>query len=177
VRFTQLEIAGAWLIDIEPHEDERGFFARTYCVREFAEHRLVTTIAQCSTSFNAKRGTVRGMHYQAEPHAEEKVVRCTAGAIFDAIVDIRPTSSTYLRWLGIELTARNHRMLYIPAGLAHGFQTLEDNTEVFYQISVDHEPAASRGIRWTDPALDIAWPIRDDVTVSRRDTSFPGVHG
>jgi len=177
VRFTQLEIGGAWLIEIEPHEDERGFFARTYCAREFAQHGLVTTIAQCSTSFNAKRGTVRGMHYQAEPHAEEKVVRCTAGAIFDVIVDLRPRSPTYLRWLGLELTAKNHRMVYIPAGLAHGFQTLEDDTEVIYQISVDYEPAASRGIRWTDSELDIAWPIRDGVTVSPRDTSFPGVHG
>jgi dTDP-4-dehydrorhamnose 3,5-epimerase len=175
VRFTELELAGAWRIDIEPHRDDRGFFARTYCAREFTEHGLVPDVAQCSTSFNAKRGTVRGMHYQLAPHAEEKVVRCTAGAIFDVIVDIRPDSRTYSRWCGLELSAENRRMLYIPTGFAHGFQTLTDNAEVLYQISVEYAPGASRGIRWTDPSLNIAWPITAGVIVSERDASFPGV--
>jgi len=177
MRFTPLNLAGAYLIDVELLRDERGFFARTYCAREFTAHRLVPVIAQCSTSFNAKRGTVRGMHYQAQPHAEEKVVRCTSGAIFDVIVDIRPESPTYLHWHSVELTAKNHRMLYIPAGFAHGFQTLVDDTEVNYQISVDYAPAASRGIHWTDPALNIAWPFRNGVIVSERDAAFPGVYG
>jgi dTDP-4-dehydrorhamnose 3,5-epimerase len=177
MRFTQLELAGAWLIDIEPHADERGFFARTYCAQEFEEHGLVPVIAQCSTSFNARRGTVRGMHYQAAPHSEEKVVRCTAGAIFDVIVDIRPDSPTYSQWRSVALTAENRRMLYVPAGFAHGFQTQADNTEVLYQISVEYAPTSSHGIRWTDPSLNIAWPIRDGVIVSERDASFPGVRG
>ena len=175
MRFTELELAGAWLIEIEPHRDERGFFARTYCAREFEEHGLVSMIAQCSTSFNAKRGTVRGMHYQTAPHAEEKVVRCTAGSIFDVIVDIRPDSPMYARWCGVELSAVNRRMLYIPVGFAHGFQTLTDDAEVLYQISTEHAPAASHGIRWTDPSLNIAWPITEGVIVSERDASFPSM--
>jgi dTDP-4-dehydrorhamnose 3,5-epimerase len=175
MRFTELKLAGAWLIEIEPRRDERGFFARTYCSREFAEHGLVSMIAQSSTSFNVRRGTVRGMHYQAAPHAEEKVVRCTAGSIFDVIVDIRRESSTYSQWLSIELTAENRRMLYIPAGFAHGFQTLTDDAEVLYQISTEYAPQASHGIRWTDPSLNIAWPITAGVIVSERDASFPGI--
>jgi dTDP-4-dehydrorhamnose 3,5-epimerase len=177
MRFTELELAGAWLIEIEPHWDERGFFARTYCAREFAEHDLVPVIAQSSTSFNAKRGTVRGMHYQAAPHSEEKVVRCTAGSIFDVIVDIRPDSPTYSRWCGVELTGENRRMLYVPAGFAHGFQTLTGDTEVLYQISAEYAPEASHGIRWADPSLNIAWPITAGVIVSERDASFPDLGG
>ena len=177
MRFTQLEIAGAWLIDIEPHEDERGFFGRTYCVREFAEHGLVSTIAQCSTSFNAKRGTLRGLHYQAAPHEEAKVVRCTAGSMFDVIVDVRAESRTYGEWRGVELSAANHRMVYIPPGVAHGFQTTEDSTEVFYQISVEHAASASRGIRWNDPQLAIEWPSCDHRIISMRDAAFLGLAG
>jgi dTDP-4-dehydrorhamnose 3,5-epimerase len=177
VRFTQLEIGGAWLIDIEPHDDERGFFARTFCAREFAEHGLVTTIAQCSTSFNAKRGTLRGLHYQVAPHEEAKVVRCTSGAIFDVVVDLRASSATYGEWRSVELSARNRRMLYIPPGVAHGFQTTEDETEVYYQISTEYVADASRGVRWDDPALGIEWPPPDDRIISQRDSTYPSVGG
>lgn len=177
MRFTELDLAGAYLIDIESHHDDRGFFARTFDAREFSECGLFATVAQCSTSFNARRGTLRGLHYQAAPHEEAKVVRCTAGAIFDVIVDIRPESPTYAEWRSAELTSENHRMLYIPPGFAHGFQTLEKNVEVFYQISVEYVPTAGRGIRWDDPALGITWPINDGVIISARDAAFPGVHG
>ena len=173
MRFTQLEIAGAWLIDIEPHEDERGFFARTYCVREFAEHGLVGTIAQCSTSFNARRGTLRGLHYQVAPNEEAKVVRCTSGAIFDVVVDLRASSTTYGKWRSAELSANNRRMLYIPPGVAHGFQTTEDETEVYYQISTEYVAEASRGIRWDDPVLAIDWPLLRGPIISERDRSYP----
>jgi dTDP-4-dehydrorhamnose 3,5-epimerase len=177
LRFTQLDLAGAYLIDVEPHSDDRGFFARTFCTREFLDHGLDATIAQCSSSFNIRRGTLRGMHYQATPHEETKVVRCTSGRIFDVIVDLRPDSTTYANWHGVELSSDNHRMLYIPAGFAHGFQTLEDNSEVFYQISVDYVPSASRGIRWNDPSLAIEWPIIEGITISERDSALPGIHG
>jgi len=172
MRFTELELAGAWLIEIEPHRDERGFFARTYCAREFEEHGLVSMIAQCSTSFNAKRGTVRGMHYQTVPHAEEKVVRCTAGSIFDVIVDIRPDSPMYARWCGVELSAVNRRMLYIPVGFAHGFQTLSDNAEVHYLISAFYEPSTARGLRYNDPTFAIDWPLPISV-ISAKDEAWP----
>jgi dTDP-4-dehydrorhamnose 3,5-epimerase len=177
LRFTQLDLAGAYLIDVEPHADDRGFFARTFCTREFLDHGMDATIAQCSSSFNLRRGTLRGMHYQAMPHEETKVVRCTSGKIFDVIVDLRPGSTTYGRWHGVELTSENHRMLYVPAGFAHGFQTLEDNSEVFYQISVDYVPSAARGIRWNEPSLAIKWPITQGITISERDAALPGIHG
>jgi dTDP-4-dehydrorhamnose 3,5-epimerase len=173
--FTELAIAGAFLIDVEPHRDDRGFFARTFCSDEFEKRGLVSTIAQCSTSFNAIRGTLRGMHYQAAPHEETKVVRCTAGAIFDVIVDLRSESAMFGKWVRAELTAFNHRMLYIPKGVAHGFQTMEDNTEVYYQISTSFVSEAARGIRWDDPSLDIPWPLRDSKVISPRDESFPYV--
>jgi dTDP-4-dehydrorhamnose 3,5-epimerase len=173
VKFTESPIAGAFLIDVEPHQDERGLFARTYCAREFDEHGLVSTVMQCSTSFNAKRGTLRGLHYQAAPYEEAKLVRCTAGAIFDVMVDLRTDSATYRKWYGVELTASNRRMLYIPRGMAHGFQTIEDNVEVFYQISVDYVPEASRGVRWDDPILSIQWPERSAAILSERDRSYP----
>jgi dTDP-4-dehydrorhamnose 3,5-epimerase len=173
MRFSKLDIDGAYLIDIEPHEDERGFFARTYCAREFQKHGLVATIAQCSTSFNTRRGTLRGLHYQAAPHEEAKVVRCTAGAIFDVLVDLRVKSPTNRRWQSAELSASNRRMVYIPPGVAHGFQTLEDNTEVFYQISVEYVASLSRGIRWDDPQLAIGWPLVNEKILSPRDAGFP----
>ena len=172
MRFTQLDIAGAYVIDLEPHRDARGFFARTFCAREYEKRGLVATFAQCSTSFNVRRGTLRGMHYQVAPHEEAKVVRCTAGSIVDVIVDMRAGSPTYARWCSTELTARNRRTLYIPPGIAHGFQTLEDDTEVFYQISLEYVPSAARGIRWNDPQLGIEWPICDPV-LSPRDAAFP----
>jgi dTDP-4-dehydrorhamnose 3,5-epimerase len=177
LRFTELNLAGAYLIDIAPQTDKRGFFARTFCTRDFHDHGLGTTIAQCSSSFNLRRGTLRGMHFQATPHEETKIVRCTSGSIFDVIVDLRPGSTTFGEWHGVELTSENHRMLYIPAGFAHGFQTLDDNSEVFYQISVEYVPSASRGIRWNDSSVGIEWPITDGITISERDAALPGIHG
>jgi dTDP-4-dehydrorhamnose 3,5-epimerase len=175
LRFTELGLAGAYLIELERHEDERGHFARTFCRSEFLHHGLETTIAQCSSSFNIRRGTVRGMHFQAAPHEECKLVRCTSGRIFDVIVDLRPGSATFTKWHGVELTRDNHRMLYIPAGFAHGFQTMEDNSEVFYQVSEEYVPSVSRGIRWNDATLGIKWPITEGLTISERDAALPVV--
>ena len=160
------------MIEMEPHRDERGYFARTWCREEFKAHSLNPNLAQCSTSFNRHRGTLRGVHYQIEPHAEAKLVRCTRGAIYDLIVDLRPESETFKRWLAVELSADNLLMLYVPEGFAHGFQTLEDNSEVFYQISEVYHPESSRGIRWDDPAFDFRWPIEERI-MSERDKEFP----
>jgi dTDP-4-dehydrorhamnose 3,5-epimerase len=175
MRFTELDIGGVYLIDLEPHMDQRGFFARTFCVREFAQQGLITAIAQCNTSFNARRGTLRGLHYQSAPHEEAKVVRCTSGSVFDVVVDLRPDSLTRGKWVSAELSGTNRRMLYIPPGVAHGFQTIEDNTEVFYQISTDYVSSAARGIRWDDPLLAIDWPLREERIISERDAAFPGL--
>ena len=164
---------GTYVIEPERLEDERGFFARTWCQREFQNYGLNLTIVQCSVSFNRRKGTLRGMHYQAAPKAEAKVVRCTRGAIYDVIVDIRPGSATFKKWVATELTAENHRMHYIPEGLAHGFQTLEDETEVFYEISEFHAPECARGFRWDDPVFDIDWPPASERIISDRDRNFP----
>lgn len=172
MKFTELPLEGAYLIEIKLLEDERGFFARNWCRDEFDERGLKTEIAQCSTSFNRKKGTLRGMHYQAQPHEETKIVRCTRGSVYDIIVDIRPFSPTYKKWLSFELTADNRKSLYIPAGFAHGFQTLEDETELFYQISEPYRAELARGIRWNDPAFDFRWPI-ESLIISERDRSFP----
>lgn len=172
MKFTETPLKGAFLLEMEPHRDERGFFARTWCRQEFEAHHLNPNLAQCSTSFNKRRGTLRGLHYQDDPHAEAKLVRCTRGAIYDLIVDVRPGSATFKQWLSVELTADNLLMLYIPEGFAHGFQTLEDDTEVFYQISEFYHPECSRGIRWNDPLFDFRWPIEARV-MSERDESFP----
>jgi dTDP-4-dehydrorhamnose 3,5-epimerase len=165
-------LAGAYVIDIERRPDERGFFARVYCAEEFAAQGLGPELRQCSVSYNARKGTLRGMHYQAAPHAEHKLVRCTAGAIFDAIVDIRPASPTYRRWFGTELSAENRRSLFIPPGFAHGFLSLTDGAEVYYMISVAHAPESSRGLRWNDPAFAIEWPFAPTV-LSARDAAYP----
>ena len=172
MKFSPTALAGACIIDIEPVPDERGFFARSWCREEFARHGLNPDLAQCSISFNKKRGTLRGMHYQAEPHEETKVVRCTRGAIYDVIVDLRPESSTFRKWIAVELSADNRRMLYIPAGLAHGFQSLTDDTEVFYQISAPYHPESARGARWDDPAFGIEWPVAERV-ISDKDRQYP----
>ncbi len=172
MKFIETELKGAYIIEPEHLEDERGFFARTFCEQEFAAHGLEIRFVQCSVSFNRRKGTLRGLHYQAAPHAEVKLVRCTAGAAFDVVVDIRPGSPTYKRWLGVELSSGNHKMLYIPEGFAHGFQSLEDRTELFYQISKAHAPEAARGIRWDDPAIGISWPMKP-LVVSARDQGFP----
>jgi len=173
--FTESPIAGAYVVDPERLIDERGHFARTYCAREFAEHRIDPAIAQCSSSFNTRGGTLRGMHYQAEPYAEAKLVRCTHGAIHDVVLDLRPDSSTYLQWYATELSEDNGRALFVPTGCAHGFQTLRDRSEVLYQISVPYEPTAARGARWDDPAFAIAWPEPPPGgrAISPRDASYP----
>ncbi len=173
--FRETALPGAFVIDLEKRGDERGFFARTWCRREFQEHGLDTDIAQCSVSFNARRGTLRGLHYQAPPHGEVKLVRCTRGAVYDVIVDLRPESPTFLGWLAVELAAESGRMLYVPERFAHGFQTLVDGTEVAYQISEYYTPEAGRGVRWDDPALGIEWPDVDERTISEKDRSWPDV--
>lgn len=172
MKFTESILKGAFVIEPERVEDERGFFARTFCRREFEAHRLNPDLAQCSISFNRKRGTLRGMHYQAPPHAETKIVRCTRGAIHDVILDLRPQSPTFRRWVAVELSAENRLMLYISEGLAHGFQTLADATEVSYQMSEFYSLDHARGLRWNDPAFAIAWPISATI-ISERDQSHP----
>jgi len=172
--FTELALKGAFLIEPERQEDERGFFLRTFCIEEFAARGLNPTIAQCSVSFNRRRGTIRGLHYQAPPHEEAKLVRCTAGAVFDVIVDIRPGSATFGQWCSVELTADNRRMVYIPQGSAHGFQTLADSTELLYQLSTPYVEAAARGVRWNDPELAIAWPL-PVTALSTRDERLPSL--
>jgi dTDP-4-dehydrorhamnose 3,5-epimerase len=172
VRFTETEIHGAFIIDLEPHADDRGFFARTFCAREFAEHGLTTTIAQANGSFNRRRGTLRGLHYQDERAPEAKLVRCISGAIFDVLVDMRPDSPTYLRHVGVELSAANRRQLFIPELCAAGYQTLADDTEVAYQVSAFYTPESERGMRYDDPLLGIAWPL--PVTeISAKDAAWP----
>jgi len=172
MRFTPAPLPDAWIVELDKIEDPRGYFARTWCAREFQEHGLGDTLVQCSTSFNVRRGTLRGLHYQAAPHAETKLVRCTRGAIFDVIADVRPASPTFLRWFGLELTEANGRMLYIPKGFAHGFQTLVDDSEIFYQMDEYWEPAAGRGIRWDDPLLGVEWPLEPTV-ISDKDRLYP----
>jgi dTDP-4-dehydrorhamnose 3,5-epimerase len=170
--FTESPLPGAYLVDLELLSDERGFFARSYCADEFASRDLGAPLQQCSVSYNARKGTLRGLHYQAAPHEEHKLVRCTAGAIFDVIVDIRPQSEHYRRWFGTELSARNRRALFIPPGFAHGFLTLSDEAEVYYMISVAHSPGHANGYRWSDPAFGIQWPFSPSV-ISARDAAYP----
>jgi dTDP-4-dehydrorhamnose 3,5-epimerase len=159
MKFTETKLAGAFIVEPEPREDTRGFFARTFCAREFAEKGLSSGFVQCSVSMTRERGAVRGLHYQIAPAAEAKLVRCVAGALLDVIVDLRPESKTYLQHVGVELTARNRRALYVPEMFAHGFQTLESDTEVFYQISAFFAPDLARGLRFDDPKLAIKWPL------------------
>ena len=173
MKFTPTKIAGVWLIEMERHEDERGWFARSWCAEEFAARGLNSQLAQCSVSFNKKKGTLRGMHWQAAPHAEAKLVRCTRGAIYDVALDLRPDSQTYRRWFATELTADNGRALYIPEGCAHGFQTLADDSEVFYQIAGAYHATSSRGVRWDDPVFGITWPDAAERHLSVRDQTYP----
>lgn len=163
---------GAFLIDLEKREDPRGFFARTYCEREFDSHGLKSRFVQCNTSFNKFKGTLRGMHFQSAPYEEAKLIRCIAGAIFDAIIDLRQDSSTFREHFAAVLSAENGRMLYIPEGFAHGFQTLKDDTEVFYQMSEFYSPEHARGVRWNDPAFGIEWPAGNRIIIDR-DKSYP----
>jgi dTDP-4-dehydrorhamnose 3,5-epimerase len=173
MRFRELELPGAYLVELDRIEDERGFFARTFCREEFAEHGLETELVQANTAFNRKAGTLRGLHFQAEPHEETKLVRCTRGAVYDVIVDLRPGSATYTRWVGVELTAENDTQLYVPRGFAHGYQTLVDDTETSYLMGAAYEASAARGVRWDDPAFGIDWPETAEQTISERDRTWP----
>jgi dTDP-4-dehydrorhamnose 3,5-epimerase len=170
--FSPLDLEGAYAIDVERQSDTRGYFARTYCATKFAALGLNTEWAQCGASFNRHKGTVRGLHYQAAPFSEIKLIRCTRGAVFDVVVDIRPRSATFGHWQGLELSAENARLVYVPEGFAHGFQTLTDDAELFYQISTPYRPEASAGIRFDDPALGIRWPLPVSC-LSERDARLP----
>jgi dTDP-4-dehydrorhamnose 3,5-epimerase len=175
MKFVETPLKGAFIIKLKPNNDERGFFARSWCKNEFTEFGLNSNLAQCNISFNHKRGTLRGMHFQQKPYEEAKLIRCTAGAMYDVIVDLRPTSNTFLHWFGIELTGLNRDMLYVPESFAHGFQTLENNTEVFYQMSQFYSPKSSSGFLWNDPLIDIKWP--GPVTlISDKDKNNPRLH-
>jgi dTDP-4-dehydrorhamnose 3,5-epimerase len=172
VIFTETPLRGAFVIEPEPHEDARGLFARTWCRRELEARGLETRIAQCSASFNKRKVTLRGMHYQVPPAAETKIVRCTRGSLYDVIIDLRPDSPTFTRHFAVVLAADNRKMVYVPVGFAHGFQTLEDATEVFYQISEFYAPEHARGVRWNDPIFGISWPDDERILVER-DASYP----
>jgi dTDP-4-dehydrorhamnose 3,5-epimerase len=174
MRFRETAIPGVWVIDVEPASDERGLFARTFDAALFAERRLGAEFVQCSTSFNDRAGTLRGLHYQAPPHGEQKIVRCTAGAIFDVLVDLRPDSATHTRWEAVELSSDNRRAVHVPRGVAHGFLTLADASEVLYMMDTPHRPEAARGVRWDDPCFAIEWPnSRGELIISDRDRSYP----
>jgi dTDP-4-dehydrorhamnose 3,5-epimerase len=172
VRFRDTKVAGVYLIEPEPVADERGFFARVFCREEFAAHGLNPDLAQGNISYNHAKGTLRGLHYQAAPHEEAKLVRCTRGAIWDVALDLRPGSPTYLAWAGFELSDANRAMLYVPEGCAHGFLTLAEGAEVAYQMSVPYAPAAGRGVRWDDPVFGIDWP-GEVMVINQRDASYP----
>src|SRR5437016_1465561 len=172
MKFSCTTLDGLWLLELEPREDERGFLARTFCEREFAEHGLNTRWPQCNLTLTKKRGTIRGMHFQAEPRPEIKLIRCAVGAIYDVLVDVRQDSPTFGKWEGFELTSANRKMLYAPAGVAHGFQTVVDDAEVFYHMSDFYVPELVRGVRWDDPEVGIKWPISDAV-LSEKDKRLP----
>lgn len=174
--FTKTKLIGAYLIELEKNEDERGFFARNWSEREFAEHGLVCNFLESNISFSRRKGTLRGMHYQAAPYGQVKLVRCTSGAIYDVIIDLRSDSPTFKRWTAVELTAQNHLTLYVPLGFAHGFQTLADESEVTYQVSSVYHPESSTGIRWNDPAFGISWPDGERVIIAR-DRDYPDFVG
>ena len=171
MKFLETTLPGAFLIDLVPQYDERGFFARSFCRDEFAGRDLHVDFVQCNISFNLARATLRGMHYQAAPHEEVKLIRVTAGAVFDVIVDIRPASPAFGKWFGVELSAKQHRMLYVPKGIAHGFVTLSDASEVFYQMGNSYHPKSARGFRWDDPFFKIRWPVEPSV-ISERDSGY-----
>ena len=173
MKLVPTELAGAYVVELEPLGDERGWFARTFDAAMFDELGLDARVSQCNTSFNRQAGTLRGMHFQAEPHGEAKLVRCTRGAIYDVIVDVRPASATRGRWVGVELRAGGMTSLFVPAGLAHGFQTLEDDSEVHYQMSYHYVPDAARGVRWDDPAFGIVWPEAAERVINERDRTYP----
>ena len=170
--FQETKLAGAFVIQPEKRKDDRGFFARTFCREEFLAHGLNPAVSQCNVSFNKRSGTLRGMHYQISPFAETKLVRCISGAIFDVIIDLRESSETFTQYFALELSAPSGNMLYIPEGFAHGFQTLRDDTEVFYQMSQPYAPDSARGVRWDDPAFAIQWPAAERI-ILERDRNYP----
>jgi len=172
VILNETSLKGAFVIEPERVEDERGFFARTYCRDSFLSHGLNPNLAQCNISFNRRKGTLRGMHFQIKPHEESKLVRVTRGAVYDVIIDLRSGSPTFRKWVAVELSADNRSLLYIPEGFAHGFQTLQDETEVFYQMSEFYHPQSARGVRWDDPAFGIEWPIYEKI-ISKKDRQYP----
>jgi dTDP-4-dehydrorhamnose 3,5-epimerase len=171
--FNKTKLDGAYIVEMEPIGDNRGFFARAWCTKEFESFGLIAQFVQANLTYSPERGTVRGLHYQIAPHQEVKLVRCTRGATYDVIVDLRPESPTYKEWLAIELTADNHKMIYIPAGFAHGYQILMDDTEVFYQVGQFYAPQYERGARWNDPAFGIEWPIASPLILSEKDRNWP----
>jgi dTDP-4-dehydrorhamnose 3,5-epimerase len=170
--FHETKLQGVFEIHLDPKPDERGFFARAWCQEEFASHRLNPRVVQCSVSFNVRKGTLRGLHYQAVPYPETKVVRCTRGALYDVVLDLRPQSPTFKDWMAVVLTATNRRMVYVPEGCAHGFLTLEDETEVFYQMSEFYHAECAQGVRWDDPAFQIVWP-GEVAVIAARDRTYP----
>lgn len=172
MKFRETPLAGAWIIELDRIEDERGFFARSWCRREWTDLGLNPNLVQCNIAWNRRKGTLRGMHWQDDPHAEAKLVRCTRGAIYDVILDLRPNSPTWKQWFAIELSAHNRTSLYIPEGFAHGMQTLQDDTEVFYQMSEEYHPECARGVRWNDSAFGIQWPDAERI-ITAKDESFP----
>ncbi|MDT4969336.1 MAG: dTDP-4-dehydrorhamnose 3,5-epimerase [Acidobacteriota bacterium] len=176
MEFIPTKLKGAFIIEPIRLEDERGFFARTWSQREWEAQDLNPRLVECNISFNRKKGTLRGLHYQAAPDAQAKLVRCTLGSVYDVIVDLRPDSATFKKWFAAELTAENRRMLYVPEGLAHGFQTLEDDSEVFYQMSAYYAPESAAGIRWNDPAFGVEWPLPVEV-IAPRDASYKDIDG
>lgn len=172
MNFIKTEIEGLYVVELNKLGDERGFFARAWCEKEFAGKNLTSRMVQANTSYSKNRGTLRGLHYQVSPHEEAKLMRCIKGAIFDVAVDLRPDSKTYKKWFGIELTESNRRMLFIPEGFAHGYQTLVEDTEVFYMSSAFYASEAERGLRWNDPAIAIKWPITDNLNITDKDRSW-----
>jgi dTDP-4-dehydrorhamnose 3,5-epimerase len=175
--FTKTGLVDVYLIDLEKREDERGFFARAWCQNEFEEHGLDSKIVQANIAFTKKKGTLRGMHYQVAPYEETKLVRCIRGAIYDLVIDLRPKSPTYKQSFGVELTPENHKMLCVPKGFAHGYLTLEDNTEVLYQVSQFYAPGAEQGIRWNDPEFKLKWPLSENLLISEKDRNWPDFTG
>ena len=169
--FIETKLKGAFVIELQRLEDDRGFFARTFCHKEFQEHNLNTSIVQSNISYNKKKGTLRGLHMQLPPHQESKLIKCISGAIYDVIVDMRQESVTFQQWISVELNSENHKMLYVPEGFAHGFITLKDATEVSYQMNQFYKPGVEKGFRWDDPALQISWPMTPQV-ISEKDRSF-----
>jgi dTDP-4-dehydrorhamnose 3,5-epimerase len=177
VIFEETKLPGAFVIDVERREDERGFFGRTFCVDEFSQHGLETGLVQANVSWNPRQGTLRGMHFQRAPHAEVKIVRATRGAVHDVIIDLRPDSPTYTQWIGVDLTAENRRALYVPEGFAHGFQTLVPDCEVHYLVTEVYTPEAEGGVRWDDPAFGIEWPDPANAFLSPKDAAWPDFDG